>query len=94
MGADSQRAWPAWDPACTACHDPHGDGANLAMIQREIYDKGSLVGGVVVSGPVDAQWAVPLEAANDNARKPVARRAAAVTTRRRRSFERDRMPTG
>ncbi len=33
------RTWPAWDPDCANCHDAHGDGANLSMIQRELYDK-------------------------------------------------------
>ncbi len=40
------RSWPTWKPRCTECHDPHGDGANLSMIQRELYDKGSAVQGV------------------------------------------------
>jgi predicted CxxxxCH...CXXCH cytochrome family protein len=39
-GGTPKRAWPAtWDPQCVNCHDPHGDGANLSMVQREIYDK-------------------------------------------------------
>ncbi|WP_084319052.1 CxxxxCH/CxxCH domain c-type cytochrome [Deferrisoma camini] len=26
-------------PECVNCHDPHGDGSNLSMVQRELYDK-------------------------------------------------------
>ncbi len=26
-------------PGCVNCHDPHGDDANLSMVQRELYDK-------------------------------------------------------
>jgi predicted CxxxxCH...CXXCH cytochrome family protein len=37
-GYTAKRTWPAWDPQCVNCHDPHGDG-NLAMIRRDLYDK-------------------------------------------------------
>jgi len=40
-GYTAKRTWPAWDPQCVNCHDPHGDGSNRSMIQREMYDKGA-----------------------------------------------------
>ncbi len=30
-------------PECVNCHDPHGDGSNLSMVQRELYDKEPLL---------------------------------------------------
>jgi predicted CxxxxCH...CXXCH cytochrome family protein len=27
-------------PECVNCHDPHGDGSNLSMIQSDLWDKG------------------------------------------------------
>jgi hypothetical protein len=36
-GYTTKRTWPAWDPLCMNCHDPHGDG-NLSMIARAIYE--------------------------------------------------------
>jgi predicted CxxxxCH...CXXCH cytochrome family protein len=37
MGTDGKRTWP-WTPQCANCHDPHGDGTNLAMIGNEIFE--------------------------------------------------------
>ena len=37
-GYTPKRTWPAWDPQCANCHDPHGDG-NLSMVSRWTYDK-------------------------------------------------------
>jgi len=55
-GYTPKRTWPAWDPQCVNCHDPHGDGANLSMIQREMYDKGAfpIPGG-------GTPWTMPTE---------------------------------
>ena len=36
-GHPPRRTW-GWDPQCTNCHDPHGDG-NRSMIARGLYDK-------------------------------------------------------
>ncbi|NIM51749.1 MAG: CxxxxCH/CxxCH domain-containing protein, partial [Gemmatimonadales bacterium] len=54
-GYTPQRTWPAWDPACVNCHDPHGDDANLSMVQRELYDKASftLPGGPPPAEPTE-----------------------------------------
>ncbi|MHB8836157.1 MAG: CxxxxCH/CxxCH domain c-type cytochrome, partial [Candidatus Methylomirabilia bacterium] len=65
MGPDTKRTWPAtWDPRCTECHDPHGDGANLSMVQREIYDKGSTVQALSTGSEV---WGVPVLPNDNNA---------------------------
>ncbi|NIM48290.1 MAG: hypothetical protein GTN71_21975, partial [Anaerolineae bacterium] len=39
-------------PACVNCHDPHGDDANLSMVQRELYDK---VAFTLPAGPPPAE---------------------------------------
>ncbi|MDF1553168.1 MAG: CxxxxCH/CxxCH domain-containing protein [Deferrisomatales bacterium] len=46
-------------PDCVNCHDPHGDGANLSMIQRELYDKATFTVTDGAGSPPDAL-------ANDN----------------------------
>ncbi|GAB6064506.1 hypothetical protein JCM30394_32390 [Deferrisoma palaeochoriense] len=42
-------------PECVNCHDPHGDDANLSMIQRELYDKAqfALPGGPPPAEPTE-----------------------------------------
>ncbi|MDF1527284.1 MAG: hypothetical protein P1S59_13665, partial [bacterium] len=42
----AKRTWPSWDPKCVDCHDPHGDAANLSMIQSDLFDAGSTTNGV------------------------------------------------
>ena len=37
-GYTPKYAW-SFSPDCVNCHDPHGDDANLSMVQRELYDK-------------------------------------------------------
>jgi predicted CxxxxCH...CXXCH cytochrome family protein len=46
---DQYGAQPHWDsftPKCVDCHDPHGDGSNLHMIQSNLFDNGSTLAGV------------------------------------------------
>jgi hypothetical protein len=52
-GYEPRRAW-SWDPQCTNCHDPHGDG-NLSMIARGLYDKApfGLPGGPPPAPPAE-----------------------------------------
>jgi len=47
--------WDAFSPECMNCHDPHGDGANISMIQKELYDK------VVFNLPTQTPPAAPTE---------------------------------
>jgi predicted CxxxxCH...CXXCH cytochrome family protein len=49
----SKRTWPSWDPKCVDCHDPHGDGANLSMIQSDLFDSGSTTTGVPIASDAD-----------------------------------------
>jgi len=37
-GYSTKYAW-SFTPECVNCHDPHGDGSNLSMIQSQLYDK-------------------------------------------------------
>ena len=45
-------------PDCINCHDPHGDGANIAMIQGQMYDKAAF------TVPTAAPPAYPTEQLN------------------------------
>jgi predicted CxxxxCH...CXXCH cytochrome family protein len=49
----AKRSWPSWDPKCVDCHDPHGDGANLSMIQSDLFDAGSTTTGVPLASDAD-----------------------------------------
>ncbi len=44
MGADGKRTWH-FTPECVNCHDPHGDGRNIAMIGNEIFDAATFAFG-------------------------------------------------
>ncbi|MHC4815764.1 MAG: CxxxxCH/CxxCH domain c-type cytochrome, partial [Planctomycetota bacterium] len=47
----------SFDPKCVDCHDPHGDGSNLKMIQVDLWDSGSTGARVPSAAPENSSLA-------------------------------------